>query len=341
METITIGPFNLTISLLVWVMSALAGIGVHRLRVRGREDARILGALLTNSLIIWVLCWKLSQLIFDPSILWHKPIALFYFHGGVRGAWLAGALTVAYLYYEGSKNSIARATMLDSILVFLLGGYTARALLLLVWGDGNRLTLGLLVLMGIAILFRWLFRKMHRSALAAIQLVLIFTIGHVFISTLGSNLWEKAEAAATSSMVGLKIGQEAPDFKLMDRKGQLFKLSDYRDKTVVLNFWATWCPPCRAEMPELQKYDERIRDNNVVILAVNATNSETSINTVGDWLQDKRYTFPVLFDSDGEITQTYRIAAFPSTYIIQPGGLIQNKHQGPMNAAMLKEAVGK
>jgi peroxiredoxin len=341
METITIGPFNLTISLLVWVMSALAGIGVHRFRVRGRKEAQILGALLTNSLIIWLLSWKLSQFIFNPSILWQEPLALFYFHGGVRGAWLAGAMTVAYLYYAGRKNSIAKETMLDSILVFLLGGYTARALLLLVWGDGNRLTMGLLVLLGMVILFRWLYRKMHGSALGAIQLVLIFTIGHVFISTLGSNLWEKAEAAASSSRVGLKIGQEAPDFELTDRKGQLFKLSDYRDKTVVLNFWATWCPPCRAEMPELQKFYERIGDNNVVILAVNATNSEASINMVGDWLHVRGYTFPVLFDSKGDLTQTYNIAAFPSTYIIQPGGLIQKKHQGPMNEAMLKEAVRK
>jgi peroxiredoxin len=341
METITIGPFNLTISLLVWVMSALAGIGVHRLRVRGREEAQILGSLLTNSLIIWLICWKLSQFIFDPTVVWHEPLALLYFHGGVRGAWLAGALAVVYLYVAGRKNSITSQTMLDLVLVFLLGGYSARVLLLLAWGDGNRLTLGLLVLLGMAVLFRWLFRNMQRSALTAIQLVLLFTIGHVFISTLGSNLWEKAEAAAFSSRVGLKIGQEAPDFELTDRNGQLFKLSEYRDKTVVLNFWATWCPPCRAEMPELQKFYEHIGDNNVVILAVNAANSEASINTVGDWLREKRYTFPVLFDSKGELTQTYRIAAFPSTYIIQPGGLIQEKHQGPMNEAMLKEAVRK
>jgi thiol-disulfide isomerase/thioredoxin len=108
-----------------------------------------------------------------------------------------------------------------------------------------------------------------------------------------------------------------------------------------MEFWATWCPPCRAEMPELQKFYEHIGDNNVVILAVNATNSETSIKTVEDWLHQKGYTFPVLFDSKGDLTQTYRIAAFPSTYIIEPGGLVHKKHQGPMNEAMLKEAVGK
>jgi peroxiredoxin len=341
METITFGPFNITISMLIWVMSALAGFGVHRLRVQGREEAQILGSILTNTLIIWLLCWKLSQLIFDPSVVWQEPIALLYFHGGMRGAWLAGALTVVYLFYAGKKNSIARETMLDSVLVFLLGGYTARALLLLVWGDGNRLTLVLLMLLGMAVLIRWLYRKMQGSALTAIQLVLIFTIGHVFISTLASNLWEKAEAAASSSMVGLKMGQEAPDFELTDRNGRQVKLSDFRDKTVVLNFWATWCPPCRAEMPEMQKFYERIGDNNVIILAVNATNSETSTKAVGDWLQEKRYTFPVLFDSKGDLTQIYRIAAFPSTYIIQPGGLIQKKHQSPMNEAMLKEAVAK
>ncbi|SEB53343.1 redoxin domain-containing protein [Paenibacillus sp. GP183] len=339
METIAIGPFNITISIFIWVLSALAGIGVHRVSVRGREQAQILASLLTNSLLIWLLCWKLSSFIFDPSILWKEPLALLYFHGGGRGAWLASALTIVYLYTAGRKNSITKETMLDSVLVFLLGGYSARTLLLLIWGDGNRLTLGLLVFLGLAVLFRWMYRKMQGSAMTAIQLILIFAIGHVFISTLGSNLWEKAEAAATSSTVGLKIGQKAPDFELTDRKGQLFKLSDYRDQTVVLNFWATWCPPCRTEMPEMQKFYEHISDNNVIILAVNATNSETSISSVGDWLGEKRYTFPVLFDSKGDLTQTYRIAAFPSTYVIQPGGLIRLKHQGPMNEAMLKEAV--
>jgi peroxiredoxin len=341
METITIGPFNFTISTLLWVLSAVAGIGIHRLRVKGREEAQILGSLLTNSLLLWLLCWKLSPFIFDPSVLWKEPLALLYFQGGVRGAWLAGALSITYLYAAGRRNSITKETMLDSLLVFLLGGYTARLLLLLAWGDGNRLTLGLLVLLGLAVLFRWLFRKMQGSSLTVIQLVLLFIIGHVFISTLGSNLWEKAEAAAASSTVGLKIGQKAPDFELTDRNGQLFKLSDYRDKTVVLNFWATWCPPCRTEMPEMQKFYEHISDNNVIILAVNAANSETSISAVGDWLGEKRYTFPVLFDSKGDLAQTYRIAAFPSTYIIEPGGLIRKKHQGPMNEAMLKEAVVK
>jgi hypothetical protein len=69
METITIGPFNLSVSMLIWMVSALAGIGIHRLRVKGRPEEKILGSMLTNALIIWLLCWKLSQLVFDPSAL--------------------------------------------------------------------------------------------------------------------------------------------------------------------------------------------------------------------------------------------------------------------------------
>lgn len=327
--------------MLIWVASALAGLGVHKLRVKERSEARQLGTFLINALLIWLLVWKLSQWVLDPSTLSGGVLALLYFHGGARGAWLAGMASAVYLFYIGKKRSISNGMILDSVLIFLLSGYLARVLLLFLWGEGSRISLGLLAILGAWILFIWLYRKTPPSGFPAVQLILTFLIGHALVSTIGNHLWERARNAAASSTIGLKIGQQAPDFELTDRSGRVIRLSDLRDKTVVLNFWATWCTPCRAEMPEMEKFYDGYRDRDVTILAVNATNSEASSKTVERWLQDKSFTFPIVFDAAGEAARMYRIYAYPSTYIIGPGGLILEKHQGPMNEAMLREAIGK
>ncbi|MDS8854824.1 TlpA disulfide reductase family protein, partial [Streptococcus pneumoniae] len=84
---------------------------------------------------------------------------------------------------------------------------------------------------------------------------------------------------------GLSQGQTAPDFTLTDQNGDTVKLSDYRGKKVILNFWATWCPPCRAEMPHMQEFHENNTDGDVVILAVNLTaqdNGEEAIRSFID-----------------------------------------------------------
>jgi peroxiredoxin len=94
-------------------------------------------------------------------------------------------------------------------------------------------------------------------------------------------------------------------------------------------------------MPEMQKFYERSGNLDVTILAVNATNTETGSAAVRDWLQNKGFMFPVVFDSSGEITRIYKVSAFPTTFIIRPGGFVYKKHQGPMNETMLREAVRK
>lgn len=335
MNSITLGPFILTIPVLIWAGSVLAGLAVHRLRFKGRPEAPILGSVLTGAVLIWLICWKLSAIVFDPSAF----RTLLYFHGGTRGAWLAAAVATAYVVYAARKHAVHRETAVESILVFLLGGYSAKLLLQFILGEGNRPTLGLLAILGAVFLFRWLYRKAPSGGFSSVQIVILFAIGHAVISTLGHNLWEKTEVSAAASTIGLEIGQQAPDFELTDTNGRRVRLSDLRDKTVVLNFWATWCPPCRAEMPELQKFYDTYRDRGVAVVAVNATNTEKSSDAVGRWLQNKGFTLPVVYDAGGDAAQTYRVYAFPATFIIGQGGIIREKHQGPMNGAMLSDAV--
>lgn len=128
--------------------------------------------------------------------------------------------------------------------------------------------------------------------------------------------------------VGLDSGNLAPDFELNTLAGETVRLSDYRGQRVIVNFWATWCPPCRAEIPDFQKvYDQE----DVVILAVNLTESETSENKVTEFVDDFEMTFPVLMDEKSNVSTRYRVQAYPTSYMIDSNGRIQFLAMGAMN----------
>lgn len=118
----------------------------------------------------------------------------------------------------------------------------------------------------------------------------------------------------------------APDFELTDQFGNVHTLSEYKGKTVFLNFWATWCPPCRGEMPHIQEiYQEYgLNKEDVIILGVAAPNlgREGSKDEVIEFLEENNYTFPVVMDENHDIFQQYGISAFPTTFMIDENGAI-------------------
>ncbi|WP_064093057.1 peroxiredoxin family protein [Rossellomorea aquimaris] len=139
---------------------------------------------------------------------------------------------------------------------------------------------------------------------------------------------------------GLSKGDRAPDFKLTNLKGKDVSLSDYKGKKVILNFWATWCPPCKAEMPHMQKYYEKNAEKeNVEILAVNLTSQDEGERAVRQFVDGYKLTFPILLDEEGEIGEEYRAFTIPTTYMIDTKGEIQHKIVGPMNEDMMKKMV--
>ena len=140
-------------------------------------------------------------------------------------------------------------------------------------------------------------------------------------------LWIGASAAPPGETTKEKIsaprtGFTAPDFILSTPDGEVFTLSKLRGRTVIVNLWASWCGPCRAEMPALQRVHEAYKDAGLVILAVNATNQDSETAALA-FATEHGLTFPILLDLDGQVSQQYELRALPSTYFIRPNGIIE------------------
>ena len=140
----------------------------------------------------------------------------------------------------------------------------------------------------------------------------------------------------------------AYDFQLKDQYGNLHKLSDYKGKVVFLNFWATWCPPCREEMPHIEEiYKEYgYNKNDVVILgaaspatAENPSPQDESEEKIKAFLIKNNYTFPVVFDVKGEIFRNYYINAFPTTFMIDKDGNIMGYFAGGLSKENMKKII--
>ncbi|WP_010529533.1 TlpA family protein disulfide reductase [Lentibacillus jeotgali] len=141
-----------------------------------------------------------------------------------------------------------------------------------------------------------------------------------------------------SDEVGTSVGQIAPDFKLRTLEGETVRLSDYRGERVIVNFWATWCPPCRAEIPDLQKlYDKK----DVEILAVDLTDTEESIEDVRAFAKEYDMTFPVLMDENSDVADTYQVMAYPTSYMIDSSGHVQYIAMGAMNYDLMVQELEK
>lgn len=134
-----------------------------------------------------------------------------------------------------------------------------------------------------------------------------------------------------------RVGAQAPDFTLDTADGTAVKLSDLRGKRVVLNFWATWCPPCRAEMPDLNRVAGDYRGQGVVVLTVDQLESPDKVaaffSEVG--IGAAPAVTPI-YDSQGTVAEAYHVTALPSTFVVDANGVIRDVTLGPIAAGTLQ-----
>lgn len=129
-------------------------------------------------------------------------------------------------------------------------------------------------------------------------------------------------------------GRLAPDFTLTQPGGGELTLADLRGKAVVLNFWATWCGPCEAEMPELQQAAEKYGDKGLVVVGVNQQEPES---IVVDYLKRLGITFPIGLDESVKVSELYRVNSLPTTFFIDRDGVLRDQVIGQMNTAVLQQ----
>jgi peroxiredoxin len=139
--------------------------------------------------------------------------------------------------------------------------------------------------------------------------------------------------------IGPQVGKLAPDFEFTDAEGNSTSLRDLRGKSIILNFWATWCGPCRYEMPLLQDlaYDQEKADNGLILLTVN---SGESADTVQRFMKERGFSFPVLLDVEKGISRSYNVRFIPTTFFIGQDGIISNIRVGAfMNGDQLEKIL--
>lgn len=138
-----------------------------------------------------------------------------------------------------------------------------------------------------------------------------------------------------------EIGFSAPDFTLKSLDGKTVKLSDFKGKPVYINFWASWCPPCKKEIPEIQKFYTQNK-GQVVVLAINIT-FDDKLADVQNILKKNNATFPVLLDEsqDNAVADLYQVYGIPASFFIDKDGIIRDHHIGGMTFDMLQASIQK
>ncbi|NQX44858.1 thiol-disulfide oxidoreductase ResA [Paenibacillus tritici] len=135
-----------------------------------------------------------------------------------------------------------------------------------------------------------------------------------------------------------KEGGKAPNFELLGLDGKTHTLEEYKGKSVVLNFWGSWCAPCVKEMPALQAQWEKWKDQGVVVLGVNVGEDQM---TVDNFVKLVDIDFPVVMDKNRDAVRSYGISPLPTTFFINTKGKVDNIHIGQLDLSSLEEQIGK
>ena len=163
--------------------------------------------------------------------------------------------------------------------------------------------------------------------------VLLLGFAWIFVSA------DKSGASTSGQIPAPQKGFLAPDFELKTPTGESIRLSDLRGQAVLVNLWATWCPPCREEMQTIEQVYQEYKDQGFTVLGVNMTYQDDPLAVV-PFVKEQALTFPILLDETGEMANAYQLRSLPSSYFIRRDGIINEVViGGPMSEALLRTRI--
>jgi peroxiredoxin len=175
-----------------------------------------------------------------------------------------------------------------------------------------------------------------------IQFSFFFTIAALILVLGAAWIWISIPGEDSTTQGELQVPQSgfyAPDFTLETIDQESYTLSELRGRPILVNFWASWCPPCRSEMPAMQRVYEDLQEQGFIVLAVNSTHQDNLEDAIA-FSQTHELEFPILLDRDGSVGNLYEIRSLPTSFFIDPEGTIQDVViGGPMSEALLRIRV--
>ncbi|TCI72256.1 redoxin domain-containing protein [Exiguobacterium sp. SH0S7] len=366
-----IGPLNVRLDLLVFMVSLLGlYIGFKKIGLTEKDRDAVLGTWFAGFLA-WKLSaiiiglastGSLALSLYATGGIWSILVAIatigffvFRLAPGLRGYWLFSALllwfgvTIVVPKY-GTLPLLSSPQPLHLYLAFLIAlllvatwrwmrtptlGAQLWTLVgaLAIWSIGTYVTgtfewWGLILLFVLVAIAIYVARPSQKAIQYGLGLV-------VLLAVINASLPDETPTlvADSSQAAGLNIGQVPPNFELKRTDGTTFNLKDLRGERVVVNFWASWCPPCRAEMPDMAKFARE--QDDVTIVAVNTTTSERDVDEARSFVAPYEDAFQVVYDEDGAVGNAYRIQAMPTTYVLDENGVITAKQFGAIDLAWL------
>ena len=315
-KTVTLGPLVIN-TLLLYI---LIGIGAGSILLvlvtkNNRASRKFSSDITSNSLLIVILTWKLLPVLLAPGDIISNPVSILYSSGGSVGIGLGVGFGIVYLVIK----------------MFLYGKHSVGA-----QNVGAKKILPLRdVLKPVVVFF----------LVAGIVSSSLFFMSWMVRNGDFDNVDMMVEGTARRAPT---VGDVAPDFDLRDIDGEIVSLVDYKGKWVILNFWATWCPPCKAELPTLNRFYKGMDKDRVVLIGINATGTEKRggsdlISYVSKFVVDEGIDFPVLLDfchNTGPcVSSIYGAGNLPTTVVISPEGVITKIKTGVVDSFWLRSVV--
>ena len=170
--------------------------------------------------------------------------------------------------------------------------------------------------------------------LGAFALFLI--LAYFLYSNLSNNYEPDKQDIVTSETKKLAL-----DFTVLNQQGEKVKLSDFIGKPVVLNFWASWCPPCKSELPDFNEVYNQMNNEVVFMMVDLVDNQRETIDKAKKFIQSNGYNFPVYFDSEGQVAEDYNVSSIPVTFFINADGELAGSHKGILKKEELLNNINK